>query len=128
MRHRHERHVRRSLYADLNADFPARVDKRNHLSFARFVRDTNPTLHAVGTFCARQVSVDRFEPNLAVRAVLNFNLDCLLQTYTAARFKKRVVRTVERASATASGRRINTYHPYGYLLRDVARLRRATVR
>ena len=111
--------VRRSLYHDLNVDFPSYVGKHNHRSFARFVRDTNPTMHAVGTFCARRVGPDRFEPNTAVRAVLNFNLDNLLQSYTAARFKKRVLRTVERASASASSRRINTFHPHGYLLRDV---------
>jgi hypothetical protein len=111
--------VRRSLYSDLNVDFAAFVERHNTRNFARFVRDTNTTLHAIGTFCARRLASDRFGPNTAVRAVLNFNLDNLLQTYTAARFKKRVLRTVERASASASSRRINTYHPHGYLLREV---------
>jgi hypothetical protein len=67
------------------------------------------------------VGRDKFKPNLKIRAVLNFNLDFLLQTYTRARFKKRVLRTVERASASASGSLINAYHPHGYLLRGLER-------
>ena len=113
--------VRRSLYEGFDAQFPELVDKHNHRGFARVVREKNPTLHAVGTLCGRNVGHDKFEPNLKIRAVLNFNLDFLLQSYTRARFKKRLLRTVERASASASGRLINAYHPHGYLLRGLER-------
>ena len=113
--------VRRSLYEGFDAQFPELVDERNHVALARLVREKNPTLHAVGTLCGRNVGHDKFEPNLKIRAVLNFNLDFLLQTYTRARFKKRLLRTVERASASASGRLINAYHPHGYLLRGLER-------
>jgi hypothetical protein len=113
--------VRRSLYEGFDAQFPKLVDKFNHRAFAQLVREKNPTLHAVGSLCGRSVGPDKFEPNLKIRAVLNFNLDFLLQTYTRARFKKRVLRTVERASASASGRLINAYHPHGYLLRGLER-------
>jgi hypothetical protein len=111
--------VRRSLYERFDAQFSKRLDKPNHRAFARLVREKNPTLHAVGTLCGRYVERDNFEPNRKIRAVLNFNLDFLLQIYTRARFKKRVLRTVERASASASGRLINAYHPHGYLARGL---------
>jgi hypothetical protein len=110
--------VRHSLYREFDAKFPSSVRRPNDPEFAAFVHETNPTLHAIGTFCGRKVKPDLFEPNQAVRAILNFNLDCLLQTYTRALFGKRVLRTIERATASPKSPRINTYHPHGYLLRD----------
>ena len=63
--------VRRSLYEGFDAQFPELVDKPNHRAFARLVREKNPTLHAVGTLCGRNVGHDKFEPNLKICAVLN---------------------------------------------------------
>jgi hypothetical protein len=118
--------VRQALYRDFT--FPEPVRKGNHRRFAAHVRETNPTLHAVGSMCAVRVGRDRYQPNPRIRAVVTLNLDDLVQEYTHARFKAGVLRTVERASASASAprpaaggppapARIHLYHVHGYLVR-----------
>ncbi|WP_266008529.1 SIR2 family protein [Paucibacter sp. PLA-PC-4] len=108
--------VRQALYRD----FPFRpvVGKETHTQFVAHIRKTNPTLHAVGTFCGVRETQRTFLPNPRVRAVLTLNLDALLEMYTRARFRKRVLRTVERAAADASSSRIHSYHLHGFLVRD----------
>ena len=114
---RFARAVRQSLYRDFT--FREAVGKSNHRRFASHIRQTNPTLHAVGAMCAVPVGDDRYQPNPRIRAVVTFNLDDLLEEDTRARFKKRVLRTVERASASASSSRIHVYHVHGYLVRHL---------
>lgn len=108
-------HVRQALYRDF--DFPDILHPGNRESFARHVRATNPTLHAVGTFCAVRTG-DTFQPNSRVNAVVTLNMDALLQMYTRSRFSRRILRTVERASASASSKLVNVYHVHGFLVRD----------
>lgn len=108
-------HVRRSLYRDF--DFPLRLRKENRAEFAQHVRATNPTLHAVGTFCAVSRSKG-WQPNPRLRAIVTLNMDALLQMYTRSRFQRRILRTVERASAGANPARVSTYHVHGFLVRD----------
>jgi hypothetical protein len=45
--------------------------------------------------------------------------------YTRARFMGRVLRTVERASASADASKIHSYHVHGYLVRELTRSTRA---
>src|SRR5688572_2910085 len=54
--------VRRALYKDFPF-FPHGVDKENRGDFVRFIREENPTLHAVGTLCALPTARRRYERN-----------------------------------------------------------------
>lgn len=105
--------VRKALYLKFN---PASEDDPE---FARHIRKTNPVLHAVGTMCAIDKGGE-FAPNPKLRAILTLNVDCLLEEYTRARFKKRVLRAVERAAAGASSHRIHSYHVHGFLVRGTS--------
>jgi hypothetical protein len=108
--------VREALYRDLPHSSRRGVDRSNHTDFAKFVRKTNSTLRAIAALCAVPGPGRTFAPNPAVHAILNFNLDSLLQAYVSARYRKRFIRTVERASAQRRSGKINTYHVHGYLL------------
>lgn len=110
--------VRQALYR--NFPFEEAVGKSNHRRFAQHIRDTNPTLHAVGSLCGSLIEGEKFRPNPRIRAVLTLNIDALLEMYTRARFRGRVLRTVERAAASASASKIHSYHVHGYLVRDLA--------
>jgi hypothetical protein len=109
--------VRQALYKDFPF-FRHGVDKGNRGEFVRFIREENRTLHAVGTLCAIPTARRRYEPNRRVRGIVTFNLDALLQAYVYARFEKRLLRTIERASASSSSYRINVYHMHGFLRFD----------
>lgn len=109
--------VRHALYRDFT--FKPAVGKSNHAQFATHIRDTNPTLHAVGTLCGLQADARTFRANPLIRAVMTLNIDALLEMYTRARFQARVLRTVERASASASASKIHSYHVHGYLVREL---------
>jgi SIR2-like domain len=111
-------HVRAALYQEFPF-FPGGVTKTNRRKFVRNVRTSNPTLRAVASLCARRKREDRtYTPNPRVRAVVTFNLDAVLQAYVYARYEKRLLRTVERASAQAFTGRINVYHMHGFLRFD----------
>lgn len=110
--------VREALYKDFS--FEAAVGKSNHRRFVEHIRNTNPTLHAVGSMCGSLIEGERFRPNPRIRAVMTLNIDALLEMYTRARFRGRVLRTVERAAASASSSKIHSYHLHGYLVRELA--------
>jgi hypothetical protein len=80
-----------------------------------FVKRGNPTLRAVAALCAARDSNADFVPNSLIHAVVNFNLDAILRQYTECRYGVRLLRTIERASATASSSKINTYYIHGFL-------------
>lgn len=109
--------VRQALYRDF--PFKEAVGKSNHRRFAEHIRDTNPTLHAVGSLCGALIEGEKFRSNPRIRAVMTLNIDALLEMYTRARFRGRVLRTVERAAASASASKIHSYHVHGYLVRDL---------
>ncbi len=110
--------VRQTLYKDFPF-FPGSVSKENRREFGRFVREKSPTLHAVASLCAvPKAGTNRYEPNPLIRGVVTFNLDALLQAYVYARFEKRLLRTVERASASSSANKISIYHMHGFLRFD----------
>lgn len=111
-------HVRKALYETFPF-FPEGVSKKNRREFVRYVKENNLSLHAVGTFCAvPREGTDRYEPNPLVGGIVTFNLDAVLQAYVYARFEKRLLRTIERASASAIATKINIYHMHGFLRFD----------
>jgi SIR2-like domain len=105
--------VRNALYRDF--PFKERLIRDVYSQLTTHVRETNPTLHAVGTLCGVAMPDGTYRPNPHVRAVLTLNLDGLLQIYTRARFGEILLRTIERASASASGEKLHCYHLHGYL-------------
>jgi len=58
--------------------FPDGVSKGNRVEFVRYVKEDNPTLHAVATFCAvSNGGTGRYEPNPLIRGIVTFNLRSL---------------------------------------------------
>lgn len=105
--------VREALYRD----FPFfSFDVRNapHRDrFLRFVRENNPTLRAVAAMCAIRAAKG-FTRNPRIRAIVNFNLDATLRSYSSACYGL-ILRTIERPSAGPRLERINVYYPHGFL-------------
>jgi len=110
--------VREALYRDF--DFFRKVSgKATHGEFVRFIRKNNSTLRAVASLCAIKESGKRiFSPNPHIHAIVTFNFDPMLQGYVYGRYRKRLLRTVERASASLYPGRINVYHMHGVLRFD----------
>lgn len=109
--------VRAALYRDLPF-FPDGTGKSNRRQFVRFVDERIPTLRTVAAFCAVRNESGRYDPNPLVHAVLTLNIDALLQAYDYARHEKRLLRTVERASAGARRSKISLFHLHGFLRFD----------
>jgi hypothetical protein len=110
--------VRKGLYRDFPY-FPGGVDKSNRRQFIRDVQKRNPTLRSVASLCAVTHEKGRtYEANKRIHAIVTFNLDALLQAYVYARYEKRLLRTVERPSASRNPEKINIYHMHGYLRFD----------
>jgi hypothetical protein len=86
----------------------------NRKALLRIVRQGNPTLAAVGAFCA-QYKYDNFSPNPLVKGIANTNFDALLTNYVQARYGESLLRTIERAAARRSRHRIPVYHLHGFL-------------
>ncbi len=107
--------MRNALYQDF-LFYPHDVDKSNRRQFVKYIHQNNSTLRAIGAMCARRIpQTANYEANPHIAAVVNFNLDALLQTYIYARYHKRLVRTVERASAGPIKDKISVYQMHGYL-------------
>jgi hypothetical protein len=78
----------------------------------------NHTLRAVTALCAAS-RYNGVEPNRRIHAVATLNLDYLVQAYSRARYGRRLLRTVERASASSSSKRTSLFHLHGLLRFDV---------
>lgn len=105
--------VRQELYRDFKF-FPKGTGD-NRQGFIDFVQKKNPTLRAVASLCARpSLDSESFSPNPLIHAVVNFNLDAVLQAYLKSRYKTRLYRTIERASARSKTGKINIYHMHGF--------------
>lgn len=110
--------VREMLYRDLPY-FPEGITKSNRRKFVQDIQDTNPTLHSIARLCAIARENGRtYGPNQRIQAIVTFNLDALLQAYVYARYEKRLLRTIERPSASRNPEKINIYHMHGYLRFD----------
>jgi SIR2-like protein len=109
--------LRRALYRDFPY-FRVGVTGANRQEFVRWIKARNPTLHALAALCALPDGRGSFEANRRIRSIVTFNMDALLQSYVAARFDERLLRTVERASASASRHNVSLYHAHGFLRFD----------
>jgi hypothetical protein len=79
----------------------------------------NYTLRAVAALCARwDENTASFFRNDKIHAIVNFNLDALLREYVAARYRRVLVRTVERASKSRDPEKISIYYMHGFLRFD----------
>ena len=117
--------LRESLYRD----FPLwgqRITTDNASHMVEHTRAHNPTLKAVYDL-AVDAEGEKIHPNPHVHAIVNLNLDGLLEAYDkafhlvrgfAAGPKHRCLRTVERPSSTKLVGRTNVYHPHGFLRFD----------
>ena len=59
-----------------------------------------------------------YKANRRIQAIVTFNLDALLQAYVYARYEKRLLRTIERPSASRNPEKISIYHMHGFLRFD----------
>jgi hypothetical protein len=110
--------VRESLYHDFPY-FPEGITKSNRRRFVKYVQETNKTLRSVASLCAIPLENRRtYEANKRIQAIVTFNLDALLQAYVYARYEKRLLRTIERPSASRKPGKINIYHMHGFLRFD----------
>lgn len=90
---------------------------RESLSLARvreFFALTNPALMRIIEACS-VTGPDGPEANEQVAAVLTTNLDGLIQVCDRACHGSRILRTVERATASSEAGKISLYHLHGYL-------------
>lgn len=110
--------VRDALYLNFPY-YPEGVTKSNRRRFVRTIQGTNPTLRSVASLCAVPAENGRtYEANPRIRAIVTFNLDALLQAYVYARYEQRLVRTIERPSASRVADKISVYHMHGFLRFD----------
>ncbi|MBI5305435.1 MAG: SIR2 family protein [Chloroflexi bacterium] len=110
--------IRGELYRDFPY-FPEGITKENREDFIDFVQKNNTTMAAVARLCVRKGdSKSGYTCNPYIRAIVNFNLDGVLQSYTRERYKARILRTIERPSAGSKQGRINVYHMHGYFRFD----------
>lgn len=110
--------VRDSLYQDFPF-YPGGYPKRDVQRMVEFVKETNHTLQAVAAICAlKRKGGQGYDPNVRIKAVVTFNLDALFQAYVLARFRSRLVRTIERPSASWNPGKIPVYHVHGFLRFD----------
>ena len=117
-RNRFIEQVREALYLDCPF-YPNGITKSNRRSYVNYINESNPTLRSVASLCATRVPNRRtYQANDRIKAIVNFNLDALLQAYIYAKYEKRLVRTVERPSASSRPDKINVYHMHGYLRFD----------
>lgn len=115
-------YVREILYAGLPSEFYRQpMDEDRKKRFTEFIRESNPTLRTVASFCALKNQLDSFQANPLVHAIITFNLDALLHTYVNARYTRdsnHFLRVIERPSADHVPSRTNVYHMHGYLRFD----------
>ena len=110
--------VRESLYRDFPY-FPEGVTKSNRRRFVQYIQETNPTLRSIASLCAIPNENGRsYEANKRIHGIVTFNLDALLQAYIYARYEQRLLRTIERPSASRRSGKINIYHVHGFLRFD----------
>lgn len=111
--------VREALYGNFKF-FKQNIDSSNRRQLVKYVNDNNPTLRSIGSFCAiKKEESETYTSNPNVHGIINFNIDSLLQAYVYAKFEKRILRTVERASAGRMANKINVYHVHGMMRFDL---------
>lgn len=109
--------IRTALYQEF--PFKDDVDKSNRRAYVRHIKEHNSTLRAIAALTAvRKPDGRTYDTNSRIHAIVTFNLDGLLQAYVYARYEKRLLRTIERASASRIPGKISIYHMHGFLRFD----------
>ncbi len=110
--------ARKALYQNFPY-YPIGITKNNRRRFVNSIQETNSTLQSVASLCAvRQPNSRTYMANKRIQAIVTFNLDALVQAYVYARYEKRLLRTIERPSASRRPDKINIYHMHGFLRFD----------
>ena len=109
--------VRDALYSEFPF-YRAGVGGDDRKRFLDHVECDNKTLRAVAALCVCGDKGGAYSPNGQIRAVISLNLDQLLQKYIRARYRRRLLRTIESPSASSSAKRIGIYHIHGFLRFD----------
>jgi len=111
--------VRASLYQDFE---PYKQRDVRDVDMKKLIEDAcsnNCTLRAVAALCAKwDEKTASYSHNDKIHAVVNFNLDPLLREYTEVRYKKILMRSVERPSKSSDPEKINLYYMHGFLRFD----------
>lgn len=121
--------VRAALYRDfpfycgnLGRDFSG----ADAADFVRWIEERNATMRAVAALCAMAGDEPgRYRHNPYVIAIVDFNLDSILRTFAQAKYRRRVLRTIERASKDLRLKRIPLYKMHGLLRFESERKQRA---
>ena len=107
--------VREALYEEFPF-FQGGIDKNNRDEFILYVQTRNPTMRAVASLCARgDAEGKHYTINPLIHGVVTLNVDSVLQAFSYARYKARLLHTVGRPAAETRPDKINTYHMHGYL-------------
>jgi hypothetical protein len=109
------------FYRNLGRDF----GPPDHAAFVRWIEERNGTLCAVAALCAvasREQGTYRRNPR--VHAVVDFNVDSILRKFAEAKYGRRLLRTIERASKDPSLKRIGLYKMHGLLRFEAERKQR----
>jgi hypothetical protein len=123
--------VRVSLYSTFPFFF-ARDKKYSGTQFVQWIQRHNSTLSAVAALCVKvqgtKTGMKAFHPNPKIHAIVNFNLDALLQSYVRRCYPRgsekagleedHILRTIEAPSASSHFGRTNVYHMHGHLRFD----------
>jgi hypothetical protein len=121
--------VRAALYRDFPyyyRNLGREFAESDHAPFVRWIEQRNGTMCAVAALCVVATETPgQYRRNPHVHAVVDFNVDAILREFVQAKYRRRVLRTIERASKDASLGRIGLYKMHGLLRFESARKQRA---
>ncbi len=102
---------RTALYRNFPFNTPADTEaKRREL--VDFVDPSNSTMRAVAALCAVRRN-GKIVANNRIAAVVNFNLDSILRSFSRAKYREWHFRTVKSADSVVGRGRIPVYHMHG---------------
>jgi len=103
--------IRDALYEHFPFRSPA-VTEEQKRKLVDYVNQHNDTMRAVASLCAIKEGV-KIIPNQRIAALVNFNLDSVLRSYSRAKHREWLFRTIESAKILAPRDRIPIYHMHG---------------
>ncbi len=110
--------VRDELYRDFRLA-RAGPGKPSNDDLVAFVQSRNPTLRSVAALCAVELDDSKqFKKNPKIQAIVNFNIDAVFREYVQARYRRALVRTIERPSKEPHPQRVSVYYMHGFLRFD----------
>jgi hypothetical protein len=121
--------VRAALYRDFPfyyKNLGRELGAADHPALVRWIEERNGTMCAVAALCAVEAKHSgTYRRNPRVHAIVDFNVDSILREFVEAKYHRRLLRTIERASKDPSLRRIGLYKMHGLLRFESARKQRA---